>query len=107
MSKGTEKCGCGASVEITLDHQHHVREALTEWRAEHKHISPAPTVEKPVPQPEGNNFAAAERRHETDRNHELNSNDRPGHYGRGISMKWHQPETTDREESPMQSSGGL
>lgn len=40
------------------------------------------------PHPEGSNFTNSELAGESDRNHELNSHDRPSHYGRSISMKW-------------------
>lgn len=52
------------------------------------HEEPKQPTPAPEHVPQGNNFAATEIRYATDRNHELNGNDRPGHYGRGISLKW-------------------
>lgn len=42
------------------------------------------------PEPEGDNFATTEIIFQGG-NHELNGNDRPGHYGRAISLKWNPP----------------
>lgn len=49
-----------------------------------------PEEEEDTPQPDGDNFATVERADMTDRNHELNTHDRPSHYGRSISLKWHE-----------------
>lgn len=51
-----------------------------------EHQPQLPTPQEP--QPEGNNFAQAERAGESNRNHALNNDDRPGHYGNHISLKW-------------------
>lgn len=40
------------------------------------------------PQPNGNCFSDTQVSHQSDFNHEMNGNDRPGHYGRHISLKW-------------------
>jgi hypothetical protein len=50
MSRATEKCGCGASIEVAGDYDHRVRETLTEWRAEHKHATQEATTPAPIPE---------------------------------------------------------
>lgn len=96
MSTASEKCGCGASVDITLDHQHHVREALAEWRKDHHHAAPSGKEEsKPAAATEhhreGNNFSATERRGPHSEPYELHGQYRPDSYGQ-ISLKWHPQE---------------
>jgi hypothetical protein len=95
VSSATESCGCGAKVTIDASADALIQ-ALSEWRRTHLHETrPAPThaVEENAPEhiPGGNNFAVTERIGEStkDRDHELNSRDRPSYLGRPISLRWH------------------
>jgi hypothetical protein len=93
MSSVTESCGCGAKIVADAATDRSLREALSEWRTTHRHEPvPARTVEPNAPEhiPGGNNFAVTERIGEStkDRDHELNSRDRPSYLGRPISLKW-------------------
>lgn len=97
--RAAEKCACGASVEITLDHQHHIREALAEWRKDHQHTTPDPVIgPQPVEHhPEGNNFSSTERKGPHLEPYELHGQYRPDSYGQ-ISLKW-RPEVVESSQS--------
>lgn len=87
-----------AAINITRGHENlrhtlSVADAFKEWLDNHDNKDvkvPEPELDNGDHQPQGNNFASTERRGESSYSHELNANDRPGPYGRGISLKWGQ-----------------
>lgn len=96
-----ETCGCGASILFEGDQEADPKVEMRLWRKNHQHKPPVPDPEddshegeeRTLPQhSEGNNHTQLERAYESDRNHELNNSDRPGHYGRSISLKYHPKE---------------
>jgi hypothetical protein len=96
VARANEKCGCGASIEVTADADHRVRTALEEWRTGHQHTPPA-TKEDPDAakaaehHPQGNNFATTERKGNSLEPYEMHAGWRPDSYG-SISLKWHPKE---------------
>jgi hypothetical protein len=93
VNKATEKCSCGATIVVDARSSTTLMLTLSEWRKNHQHPEPAKPepAKREEPQPQGGNVAYAERVGESDRNHALNANDRPGHYGRAISLRWTPP----------------
>lgn len=94
MSSGTESCGCGAKIVISNATTDAILgKRLAEWRSTHRHEAATTIATEAAHEhvPGGNNFAVTERIGESteDRDHELNSRDRPSYLGRPISLKWH------------------
>lgn len=42
MSRATEKCGCGASIDVTSETSYGLRLALEQWREGHQHHQELP-----------------------------------------------------------------
>lgn len=94
MNKVSEKCSCGASVEVTTDTMTCLRVSLEDWRKGHQHTPPAPKEEPetaPENHPQGNNFSVTERKGNSLEPYEMHAGWRPDSYG-SISLKW-QPKT--------------
>jgi hypothetical protein len=79
-------CSCGAQFTWISKDEDVAREAVADWRKDHLHAAKRGDDGF---QPAGGNTAFTERKSDSTR-HELDSEFRPGPYGRGISLKWHQ-----------------
>jgi hypothetical protein len=94
MARASEKCSCGATIEVSSDYDTRVRAALEEWRKGHQHTPPAAKADPettPEHHPQGNNFAATERKGNSLEPYEMHAGWRPDSYG-SISLKWHPKE---------------
>lgn len=86
MAQVSETCSCGAQFTWISKDAEYAQTAVEAWRSGHRHEM------KPVDDgfhPAGGNTASTERKSDST-GHELDAEFRPGPYGRGISLKWHE-----------------